>query len=108
MARAAARLMAVVVFPTPPFWFAMAMTITGFRTPAILWDARAKGQAYCGVPRGEAQKVGVLRGRHGRCGTAQPLHLVLAELVFGEPLEPLLDAAEVHVLAARFAARALD
>ena len=28
MASAAARLMAVVVFPTPPFWLAMA-TITG-------------------------------------------------------------------------------
>ena len=27
MASAAARLIAVVVFPTPPFWFAMAMTI---------------------------------------------------------------------------------
>src|SRR5713101_4004775 len=30
-ARAAARLMAVVVLPTPPFWFAMA-TIIGVRT----------------------------------------------------------------------------
>ncbi len=28
IASAAARLMAVVVFPTPPFWFAMAMAIT--------------------------------------------------------------------------------
>jgi hypothetical protein len=27
MARAAERLMAVVVFPTPPFWFAIARTI---------------------------------------------------------------------------------
>jgi len=29
IARAAARLMAVVVFPTPPFWFATAMTFMG-------------------------------------------------------------------------------
>src|SRR4030095_12848328 len=34
-AKAAARLMAVVVFPTPPFWFAMAITIrcTGGKLP---------------------------------------------------------------------------
>src|SRR5262245_36406685 len=35
MARAAARLIAVVVFPTPPFWFAIAMTITAWRSYTV-------------------------------------------------------------------------
>src|SRR5438128_9436593 len=77
MARAAERLIAVVVFPTPPFWFAMAMTITG--GPSRRGDDSGWGT----------------RGRSGRT-----LHLVFAQLVVGETLQPLLEAAHVHRLPA--------
>ena len=60
MARAAARLMAVVVFPTPPFWFAIAMTIKetprGKRSRArqrrMLEEATRRGSSSngCGQP----------------------------------------------------------
>src|SRR5215831_4508400 len=58
-ARAAARLMAVVVFPTPPFWFAIATIIRGRR------DSSSK------------------------------LHLVLAQIVGIEALQPLVQAIGV-------------
>jgi hypothetical protein len=42
-AKAAARLMAVVVFPTPPFWLAMAITIrctvSNYRSMMFLSDS---------------------------------------------------------------------
>jgi hypothetical protein len=43
MASAAERLMAVVVFPTPPFWFAMAMTIKRAAPWGIAADATVGG-----------------------------------------------------------------
>src|SRR2546425_9615307 len=85
MASAAARLIAVVVFPTPPFWFAMAMTIM-----VDLWK-HILGKPPAAVKR-NPRGLGVV-GPRG-------LHLVFAELFVGQALEPLLEAAEVHGLLA--------
>src|SRR3954468_20428667 len=76
-ASAAARLMAVVVLPTPPFWLAMA-TIMKWR----------------GVPGN--------RGHHNR--EQQPgcspgtLHLVFAEVVGVQALQPLVQPVGVRLL----------
>ena len=43
IARAAERLMAVVVLPTPPFWFAIAMTINETQLLGRVADATVRG-----------------------------------------------------------------
>src|SRR3954466_8344437 len=72
-ASAAARLMAVVVFPTPPFWLAMATIIGGTRADAIV--ARKFAGGVLQLRFGEAPKT---RRRDRR---APRLHFVLAEVV---------------------------
>src|SRR5262249_23645471 len=67
-ARAAARLIAVVVFPTPPFWFAIATIIEG-----------ATGLYHPAPPR-------------------RPLHLVFSEVVGVQTLQPLVEALGVRLL----------
>ena len=49
-ARAAARLMAVVVLPTPPFWLTTAMTLPGGVEARGAAEARASFEAASGVP----------------------------------------------------------
>src|SRR5213594_733146 len=70
-ARAAARLMAVVVFPTPPFWLAMA-TITGGPGAAV-WGGvyadgppRPKRTAGARAPAGRVATFCTCRGRRDR------------------------------------------
>src|SRR5262245_11001084 len=77
---AAARLMAVVVFPTPPFWFAMA-TIIGRCGIVYQWgiegpDLKVSGLVGDGEPGKRPDRT---------------LHLVLPHLVRVEALEPLLE-----------------
>src|SRR5215467_13944093 len=70
-ARAAARLIAVVVLPTPPFWFAIATIIervTGLYHPPM---------------------------------HPQPLHLVFSEVVWVQTLQPLVEALGVRFLGHR-------
>src|SRR6185436_3211845 len=71
-ARAAARLMAVVVLPTPPFWFAIAtiMRVAGHLTPAIPFVDRISDR----------------------------LHLVFAQVVRVEALQPLLKPLRARPL----------
>src|SRR6476620_4751703 len=71
-ARAAARLMAVVVLPTPPFWFAIAtiMRVAGHLTPAIPFVDRISDR----------------------------LHLVFAQIVRVEAFEPLLEPLRARPL----------
>src|SRR3970040_47417 len=76
---AAARLMAVVVLPTPPFWFAMATIMYGEKAPS----------QECG----HCRKVG-RECQRARAGDKQVTrsHLVFAHVVRIEALEPLLEA----------------
>src|SRR5438128_2071125 len=78
-ASAAARLMAVVVFPTPPFWLQMA-TIIGAGT-------RRTREYYT-----ERRREGDLT-RRGGC-----LHLIFPEIVGIQALEPLLQPVGVRLL----------
>src|SRR4030095_16139112 len=71
-ASAAARLMAVVVLPTPPFWLAIA---------TIIWGNETSGGRYSSRER-----------------AATDLHLVLAEVVGIETLEPLLQPIGIGLL----------
>src|SRR5581483_3569843 len=64
-ASAAARLIAVVVLPTPPFWFAIATIMNGRWEPAAI---------------------------------LAELHLVLAEVLGVERLEPLMEPVGVRLL----------
>src|SRR5215831_5925603 len=75
-ASAAARLMAVVVFPTPPFWLAMA-TITG---------------------RGILRRPSAEMHDGNAAGVADSLHFVLAEVVGIEALEPFVEMLGVRRL----------
>src|SRR5690242_3153047 len=69
-ASAAARLMAVVVLPTPPFWLAMATIIEGWRILTPSPPLRLRGSS----------------------------HLVLAELFRIEALEPFVQPIRVGFL----------
>src|SRR5437899_8859799 len=88
-ASAAARLMAVVVLPTPPFWFAIATIMNG---PGL--EAQK--------PRGiVAQVRGGVRPRPCGAGRAAPrgrLHLVLAEVLGIQALEPLVEPIGVGLV----------
>src|SRR5215813_3253274 len=79
---AAARLIAVVVLPTPPFWFVMEM-ITG---------EQYSRQPVLG-PRFELSQP---PGREATAA-AQVLHPVLAEVLGVDFLQPLLEALGVRV-----------
>src|SRR5437762_1401335 len=76
--------MAVVVLPTPPFWFAMATIIGGrdglYQSGRAMWRAIDVGE----VPDPAA---------------ARRLHLVLAEIVRVEALQPLVETIGVGLLA---------
>src|SRR6185295_9855782 len=83
-ASAAARLMAVVVLPTPPFWFAMATIMKSevsesAGSAVILADARSA----------EARPYGSIS------------HLVFAQIVGVEALEPLVQPIGVGLLRRR-------
>ena len=61
-ARQAARLTAVVVFPTPPFWFARAKTVLG--TASIVLRGRTASGRFLAIPgrRGKPGGVGATLG----------------------------------------------
>src|SRR5580765_7546292 len=89
-ARPAARLIAVVVLPTPPFWFAIATIMCGIS------DA-------CGYSRdgpGGGQSKTSYTQRREACAL---LHLVLAEVVRVETLQPFLQAIHIRLLRRRVA-----
>src|SRR5579864_9295008 len=60
-ASAAARLMAVVVLPTPPFWFAMATIIADPASPPV--TPRHRGTVRPGEPGDHADERGPARSR---------------------------------------------
>ena len=66
-----ARLMAVVVLPTPPFWFAIAMTFATVASPHLSSLARSRGMVDCTTPMtGYPQADRVV---HRFCGQSPPL-----------------------------------
>src|SRR6266545_5026334 len=98
LATAAERLMAVVVFPTPPFWFATVMIIwagndssrresgaAGFSPPS----ATVRRQRPFAVSD-RSPSATVRRQRLGGLKPAAPLHLVLAHIFRRKVLEPFL------------------
>src|SRR5512147_654295 len=93
MARAAARLIAVVVFPTPPFWFAIAMTVNGASPGECVADAT------CRDVRGSREDRS--RSKGGTPPVGRVLHLVFAEVLVGQVLQPLLEPSDIDVLVRR-------
>src|SRR4051794_28287605 len=100
-ASAAARLIAVVVFPTPPFWLAMA-TIIYWAAEAcrIVTDARALrrdrnvGELNSSAAGALAGGIVTLTIECSPIGYTK-LHLVFAEVVRVEALEPLVQPIRV-------------
>src|SRR5579885_1727589 len=107
-ARAAARLMAVVVLPTPPFWFVMArMQLTFDRQLAPICRAflhlDPKHSSNVAVPGVKCK--GKCRKKNGWF----PLHLVTAEIFVVQALQPPPQLFVAHRFGARSCqARALQ
>src|ERR671913_195513 len=83
---AAARLMAVVVLPHPPFWFAIA---------TIIGSAWMETRVRCGHDKPQA---GQDQDRSKLQAKPSVLHLVFAHVVGVEALEPLLQALRVPLV----------
>src|SRR5437667_5822542 len=87
-ARAAARLMAVVVLPTPPFWFAMATIIVmKTREGIVAGNSRIAELATLASWRVAMTKP-----------PTRPLHFVFPQVVRVEALEPLVQPIGVGFL----------
>src|SRR4051812_46212028 len=94
-ASAAARLMAVVVLPTPPFWLAMATIMKWRGTPGDRGHHNRKGR--------RVRVPGATRAERFRTAGPPPRalgrsHLVLAEVVRIQALQPLVEAVGVSLL----------
>src|ERR1700681_1789154 len=82
-ASAAARLMAVVVLPTPPFWFAIA---------TIIKDPKGGNDGDCNRiwSRGRQPPCSERSGQLNNTARSRPLHLV-AQVVGIQALQPLVE-----------------
>src|SRR5688572_4729169 len=97
-ARAAARLMAVVVFPTPPFWFAIATIIRGAGILTAFYGIA--GQQNCRMA-GLDERPNRMWGRARRPGPGDSLHFVFPQIIRVEAFQPLVQAIGIRLLRRR-------